>query len=376
MSVTAPFHASVELLVRESHQQTVRVEVESGGVTYDFEPLDYSVDWDETRSPRVHASVDVAVPTSQEVLDAIDPRTSVRVRVIVGYRLQTGTLDEHVVADLGLRNRTVRRTDDAAVMTLTCASDEALVIDGTTSNPSASASSTWTASSLTAGITTLITDILAGTPAAAPAIVSTVPAAGAVTFPMEPHAWDQINDAADRFDIDVYDNGDRVFRIAPRAGVSAESALQLQTGVNGTVLSSETGISRDDWANWVVVWYRWPNTAMVDGYEIAGGQAHVLSGPFAPAASGYKMLMEVREYPGTYAGGAAAAATILRRMLARSRSYQLTAVPAWWVRPGHTITLQLPLGSQERHLVSRVGFRPNAMTIETRLPDTANTIGE
>jgi hypothetical protein len=143
-------------------------------------------------------------------------------------------------------------------------------------------------------------------------------------------------------------------------------------GSNGTILTSSSGVTRDDWANWVTVWYVW--TGSTGTPFVSGGYANVTAGPYAPAASGYKILLERRPVPGTPTSGNRVAATILRRMLARSRSYTVDAVPAWWLRPEDTITLQLPLGEQERHLVSRVAFAPGRMSIETRLPDTASTV--
>lgn len=374
---TSPFAPEVEQLITGSHTQTFRaVAVLPDEGDLELDVLDHSVDWAEFRTPRVQARLDVTLPDNQDVLDQLDPRRLVRVKLFAGYVLPSGALDEQQVANLGLRRRTVTRDGESgdARMSLDLASDEALILDASGPNPSA-ADGTYTQPSLATAVLTVFTQLLDGTPAAGPGFVNEAPNTGTVTIASAPHPWDALSDVAEQYDQQIYDNGDRVFRIAAREPVVSESALTLVGGPNGTVLSSSTGADRDNWANWVTLTYEWTDAAGAS--QSTGNYARVLPGsPFAPEQAGYKILTEVRDMPSTEAAAGKVAASILRRMLARARTYTIDAVPAWWLRPGHTVTVQLPLGDQERHLVAAVGFSPGRMTIQTRLPDNASTIGE
>lgn len=371
MASTGAFAAEVAQLITQTHEQRMTVQVDvAGPLTLTLDVIDWSIDWDEARTPRVQGQFICAVPESQATLDLIDPRTLVPVHVLPAYRLRSGEWDEHEVAKLYLRKRTVTRRDGDAAMILDVASLEALFIDALAENPTAG-DSTYTATDLTAAMRQLVTDAFAGTPLAG------TPTDGAVTsppltIPTAPHPWDSISDQAEQYDVNIYDNGTGRFTVAPRRTTVADAVLSLSVGANGTITESSTGVTRDDWANWVAVSYIWRTAA---GAQLTdGGYANVTAGPFAPASAGYKILTVTKNMKGDNAAGNRLGRTTLRRMLARSRSYSITSVPAWWVRPEDTVTLQLPLGSQERHLVSRVGFTPGSMTIETRLPDTASTI--
>lgn len=372
MGAAAPFADDVAQLVTQTHEQRVRLVAEVAGPDLDLDVSDYSIDWDETRTPRVQGSFDVAPPEDQATLDLLDPRTLVKVRLYAAYRLASGEFDEQQVAVLYLRYRRLRRVGTDVVLTLDLASSEAMFIDGTGPNPSAADSAgTWP--SLVSAVTTYVTDVFAGTPLSSIGVVGTA-VTPPVDLPMAPHPWDALSDAAEQYDVNIYDDGDELIRVTPRQYLASDAVLALSVGTNGTIVSSSSGVSRDDWANWVSVWYAWTDAAGASQWD--GGYANVVSGPFAPAAAGYKIVTVERSMKGDAAAGNRLARTTLRRMLARARSYTIEALPAWWVRPERTVTLQLPLGAQERHLVSRVAFRPGVMTIETRLPDTASVIGE
>lgn len=372
---TAPFDPSVEQLITQPHEQGIRaVAVLSGGVELPLDVVDYELSFDERRTPYVQGSIDVPVPTDQATLDQLDPRLLIRVRLFVYYRLASGVVDEHQIAYLQARRRRLVRSDDnRAILTLDLVSSEAAFIDALTpnySNPEA----TWTSTSLKNAVGTLVTDAFAGTPMAG-VVVNGPTIAEAITLPIAPHPWDAISDAADALDFDIYDPG--MFAewiVEPRVTAVGVPSLTLDVGANGTIVSSETGVTRDDWANWVVISYDWTDNAGVRQFE--GGSAHVTGGPYTTALVGYKFLQENRMMPGSASQGTRAAKAILARMLSRSRSYTLTAVPAWWVRPRQTTALTLPLGSQERHIISSVSFGPGTMRLTTRLPDTASVIGE
>jgi hypothetical protein len=72
----------------------------------------------------------------------------------------------------------------------------------------------------------------------------------------------------------------------------------------------------------------------------------------------------------------AMAASLLRRCLAKGRGIDLSAIAAYWLRPTQTVTVQLPIGPQERHLVRAVEFslHEGTMQVSTKNPDTVSTI--
>lgn len=127
----------------------------------------------------------------------------------------------------------------------------------------------------------------------------------------------------------------------------------------------------------VTIRYDWRTPAGVE--STVYGTARVTAGPFAVGTVGYKILTETRDQATTQAAANVAAATVLGRLLARSRGLSVTCVPCWWVRPRNTVTYYPSGGGDEqRHLVSSVSFDLEAMEmdIQTRLPDADSTIGE
>lgn len=370
----APFDPAVEQLVTQTHEQTFTAVAVVAAVTYPLDVTDYSVDWDGDRTPRVSARLDCAVP-SEAVLAALDPRTSVRVKLTVGYRLPSGVYDQHEIADLHLRDRTVNRPDNT--MTLQCASDDMLLVDA---SPSATFYEGFLLHDSAVGfIDQTIDQLLLDTPAYPPTFVSTMPNDGgeftAEAFPSD--WWSVMIDAADSMDADLYDNGDRVFRLAPRRYLTSDSSAVLTVGANGTILRSVSSLDRDRWYNAATILWVWSNRANPALPDRTWGIAYVESGPFAQASSGRREFAQRRDGQVSATTAQRVAVTVLRRLLAKARSYTLGAVAMWWLRPSDTVTIQLPTGTQERHLVASVVFRTGGiMEVVTRLPDDTSVIGE
>ena len=166
--------------------------------------IDGTVSWDETRAPRVTATITCKVPGDQALLDRIDPRTGARLAIDAGYHRPDHVQDIQPLVNLGLRGRRVARPSDT--MTLTAAGDEALVIDNAASNGGP-------VSSLTtrAAMVEVIRLIFPGI---------TVAQAGAPTGPavtQDPlgDKWTTLADLADRIDTQVFDNGLRNWTIRP-----------------------------------------------------------------------------------------------------------------------------------------------------------------
>lgn len=342
-------------------------------VTVAGEPLDVitgTITFDEDTTPHIQASLTAKAPTTQLALDLLDPRLGARLVVTAGYALPGQEPDVHTLVDLGLYERVVTRPDNT--VTLTAVSDEQLVQAGTPVTGSVSFNATSRAGDAIAALIAraVPTATVAIDPAAQVAFVN-----GADSMAIGPGEglWDAIQTIADRASLWVYHDGLGVWHVQAQATAPGAASASLAVGPLGTITASETALSVRDFYNTVHVTYRW-----FDGtqHEVTGW-AQITSGPLSVAAIGRRTITQVIDSTGTTAMAQAAAAAMLSRALSRGRSMRVDAAhAAWWLRPGQAITVTLPLGGQERHLVARVDFDiPTAtMTVRTRVPDATATL--
>lgn len=328
-------------------------------------PLDLEagrLSWDETRAPRVAATgLIVKALTDEAALTRLDPRTGCRLRIDAGYRRPDGSEDVQTIANLGLRARPVSRPADT--MTLDALSDEALLIDAA---PVIGGAFTRTSTYLM--IQVVVSTIGAVTWNA------TAPVGPAVTQGPYDDLWDLCNDLADRVAAQVYDDGLRTWNYAPAPAI-ATVVHDLSVGPTGTVTASESGLDREEWANKVTLRYRWRDTSDVE--HTITSTRRITSGPYAAVAGNTKSLVIERPVSTTQAEADLAAAALVARTVTRGRSFTVSAVSAYWLRPGHTVLVTLPLGVPEKHLVQSVAFdlATGLMQVTTRLPDNTGTIG-
>jgi hypothetical protein len=362
-TLTAPWETDSPELVTKTvtHLWAAQV-VMPDGETIDLDVEDGRVTFDETRSPRVEASLTCRVPTDQATLDRIDPRTGARVTITAGYRRPTGGDDVQTMCDLGVRSRSVNRPRDT--MTLTARSDEALIVDAaSTIAGSVSAATTY------AAITAVIQQVL-------PTVTPTSAAAPgpAVTALLYDDRWNAITDMADQIEARVYDNGLRAWYVAATAVVAAP-AHYLTVGAAGTITDSTTDLDRESgWANYVWMRYRW-RSGSTD--NVVNAYRRITSGPYIASVGNVRAARIERDTSTTQTLAETAATSLLRRMVTRGRAFTIGAVSAYWLRPGHTVEVTLPLGDAEAHLVSGVEFNmaEGTMRVVTRLPDGNYTIG-
>lgn len=375
--MTAPWSAEAAQLITGPHQLAVEVSATDldTGTTVPVEVDTCRVWWSETSAPRCRAIVTGPVPDDLATLHLLDPRRPVRLTIAGGYRLGSGQLDVQPVATLDLRVRDVTRP--ANTMTLEAAGVEVRMIDA--GLPVAMSVPPGSAQSLIEAIgQAVVTGTFYGYDGTVPLVVDPALAdVDEVDFDSTADTgtpWDQADDWADTLAADLYDQGDGVLRLGPRPAAAGVSVLQLRTGPGGNLTRSTSRLSREGWHNSVHVAYEAPGTARGSG---AYGNADA-GPPWAPAQVGYVTAVERRPRRRSTATANAAAAAILERTVARGRSYQLSAPAALWVRPGHTVTVQLVTGAQERHLVTGtdLDLLAGVLTLTTRLPDGALPIGE
>ncbi|MDQ5821178.1 MAG: hypothetical protein M3540_07050, partial [Actinomycetota bacterium] len=181
--------------------------------------------------------------------------------------------------------------------------------------------------------------------------------------------WASMADVAARVGAWLYVTEDRTWRVRSRPVVGS-IALALTVGEAGTIITSEAGMSREGWANYTILEYRFRDGA---GDQTVYGRAKVIDGPLRPAAAGYRMHTETRNIKATQDQADAAAGSVLRNLVTRGRTLTLRAIAAYWLRPGETIEVTLPTGETETHLVRSVSFTPAAGTMDvvTRQPNDA-----
>lgn len=368
---TGIFSDDIGSVVAAAHGQVFTVTaVKADGSTIALDVEGGRVAWDESSAPRVRASLTCRVPDLGTLVD-LDPRSQVRLQLVAGYVRPGGITESAQIADLGLRSRRVVRDKSRTNgnrMELQATSDESLALD----NSPVFGGSTGSVASVPLAIQALLNQAL--TPD--PTLTITHSDATATSEVDITDRWATIDDLADRIDADVYDDGTRQWWITPRPTIAGTAVAALAVGAAGTIVTSSSTLGRDDWANQVKLRYRWTDASNVAHTVIGTATA---TGPFDPTVSGdYKVWTQDRETPSTSTKANQAAAALLKRFLSRARGYTLSAVAMWWLRPGDTVTVQLPTGGAETHLVVSVAFDPAAyaMTVTTRLPDGVSINGE
>ncbi|TDE91590.1 hypothetical protein EXU48_15710 [Occultella glacieicola] len=376
--MTAPFMEQAATAINEPITHVWRIEAWPPGATEGI-PLavnNGTLTYDEAWAPHVQASLQCQVPTDQATLDALDPRTNCRIHIYLGYVYQRGTEDVHLIADLGLFARTVNRPQNT--MDLSAMSDEIRLLSnawlGGAQPPKTGAAEAlvWTINAGLDPINAGSIDTQIGTEVAADQLTELAIGYGDsygslfTTIQDSTETWAYCPGAV---------AGHWVIRYRPT--LAGRSAAQFTTGPGGNVFESEADLSREDWHNAVLVRHRWKDTGGTD-HEVRG-IAVINSGAHGAVSVGRHVLTIDRTTPTSQSAADAAAAAKVRRTISRGRQFNVSVPAAYWVRPGHTVTIQLPTGPQERHLVASVEFRfPSGdMSVRTRVPENVTiTEGE
>lgn len=362
MKVTDLYAEDTPQLITGPHGQVFRAHADhpsfDGPIELDVTTA--TVTLDEQRAPRVAATLTIVTPAAA-VLAQLDPRAGVRVILEAGYIRPGGDEDVSPVFDLGLRRTVARRPGDTT--TLELAGDEALVIDA-----SPAVAATVSSPTTTGAMLALIGQAISPAPRSS----STGPAGPAVNLNPVPDRWAAVADLGDRIGARAYDDGTRTWRIGPDAAAGT-AVHTIKVGAGGTVTESTDSTSRDSWFNYVQHVYRWRPTGGTDQQIVA--TAVVTGGPYAiTGPAGKRISLDERSVPTTQADANAAAAAVLARQLTRSRERPLTAVAAWWVRPGDTVKVQRDTAQAPAdELLSSVVFRvpDGLMDVTTRQLDPA-----
>lgn len=363
--MTAPYSSAVTELITGSLRHEASVQVQANGE----DPFDLDVEgnltvtFSEDWAPYVQADLTAAVP-ADDVLDLIDPRKNTRLLVNAGYTYPDNTTEIFPLADLGVRSRPVKRPD--GTMDLDAGSDEYRAQDYR---------AMYWAGMERAGINEAVSWLAGYAVGPEPArVVSNFPArTGAAALAelevsLGDDYWGLMDDAAARTGKRVYCDEFRTWRVTSRPESAGKISHELAVGENGTIMVSQSTLSREPWYNAVCLQYRWTDAERVEHVVI--GRALVQSGEFSVSVVGHKVHYEEIARPINQAAANAAAAAKLRNLVTRGRSLELEAAAAYWLRPGMTTRVTLPTGAPALHLVQSVKFMPldGRMRVSTRQP--------
>ncbi|MFE5839132.1 hypothetical protein [Arthrobacter sp. NPDC056493] len=373
-NIYAPYREDAE----EQHRYSVRHSYSAtafppAGDPFELDVLDCSIDFNASERPYVRGSITAKVIEDQDTLDSLDPRKAVRVHVFMGYIYDGFVKDVNLVADLHIRTRTIDRPSNT--MTLVLGGDEELAEDYKRM--------AWGPHAPTTGINEFVQFHAnkASVPGTA-TVVSDFPAGYGATElagmvqDVGQDSLSMLLDAAERLNVSVFCDGDRTWRIKKQSEIAGATALKLYVGAGGTILNAQSSLTRGvgegkGFCNAVALIYRWKDSGGVD--HVIYGNATVSAGPFATTAVGAKTFSEERQFPiASTALANQTASNLLKILAGRGNQMTLEAHAAYWLRPGHTVTVQLPAGDQQRFLVTQVQFNPTTGTMDLVLKQPIN----
>lgn len=369
--MTSPYLPIAETEIKNSvrHVHVVRANHPDWDDPIVLDVITCTVTFDEDAFPRVSASLAIKIPDDSAVLDLLDPRLRVQIEIDAGYRYAGGVLDVHPFVVLDLRERVVQRPQEQVV--LSAQGYECRLLDTCVLTPV-----TYDASDDAGAV------LAARLAYHAPGAATAVNRLAAKTFLEGTDEIDEEvgavpadlqDDIADRADAVWYYDGLSQWVIESNPTIAGRTTHWLSVGNGGTLTATESSLNRERFYNTVVVKHTWDGGSAV-------GWAAVTSGDYAVASVGRKAKVIERDYKGSANTAKAAARAMVTRGVSRGRQVSVeSGAAAYWLRPGHTVQIQLPTGEAERHLVARVDFDlpSGSMHVTTRLPeDVTITEGE
>ena len=363
----APYALDAEERIRASARHIVSATAHVDGMDpVDLDVEDASIEFDDSRAPRIQGTLTCKLPAA-DVLEAFDARKTFRIRVHAGYKYDSVTQDVHLLADLHVRDRQVKRPANRVVFQVW--SDEGLAMDykrlaWDSQPPQSNLLDAVKYHVLIASIGSEVPPVLTDYPNEYGAAA----VAGLVQEPGQ-SGWAMLAETAARAGVSIYCEPDRTWRIARPQALASTTSLNFTTGGGGLIIESNSVYSRDNFRNAVCIKYSWRDAGGAD--HVIWGHAYIGSGEFSVGEIGYNSHYEERDKPATQAQADQAAQNVLVALARRGRSFVLDAPSAYWLRPGMTITATLPEGDQERLLVSAVyfNFPSGSMSVRLRQPE-------
>ena len=362
--LTAPYQAQALETVRQSHRQEVtatltpatgeplQLVVNSGSVTF-------SEDW----SP--HAQVELSCVGGQSVADLLrmDPRLSPLLEVKAGYVYPGQSADVQLLATTHLVERRVVTPGDT--LELVAASAEHLAQDVVWME----ADQVKSFQGVLEATQWLLTYAGAGEVDATQVSQNYRPdLVAAVALKQGSSVWSVVLHIATAAGLWLYVAADGTWQLAPKVHLAGQTTAWLAQGGGGSlVYKADDVLSRNGYYTAAIVRYAW---------EDANGSQEIV-GTWAPTpaagalrGSGQKTLVLDRQGSISQYWADEAARLVVENVSTRGDSYLLEAVACYWLRPGHTVQVDLANGSTARHIVKQVVLHlgNGSMTVTTREP--------
>lgn len=357
--ITAPYQPQAMEVLSKTHRQRVYARLTVAGAEQTVEISDGSVALSEDWSP--HQKFSLTSPALAELVAAADPRQPVKVEVLAGYVYAgDGGEDVQVLATGHIRSAGDDTPGDALV--LECASDELRTLDNK-----------WMGSRQTKSFLGVLEAIIWLLDYACPTeqtVADTIGygyrkdlVAAVVLEPGKP-LWEQLYAIALAAGLWIYVDTTGTWRLEPRPTAAAESAVLLRPGPNSLVKKIGHSRDLDPYYTAAVLQYKWKDSAGTDR-EVFGTWAPPPGNKVAGA--GLKVFFATREVQTDQYSANEAARLTVAQLSTRGDSYTVEAVAAYWIRPGHTVSI----GADDvRHIVKTITFDLGAgtMTLATREP--------
>ena len=374
--MTAPYRSDLADLITKSLEHRLMVTaVPAAGPQFRVPVVSGSVALSEDWSPYQQVNFQCAVPDDLAQLDALDGRTGCRLITEAGYTLPDRTEDLQLLSDVMLTDRDVARPADT--MDLTGYSDELRAQDRLIRVGSSALAGNGL-EEIIAGLANTAMD-----PGDASLVVD-LPTANykaslvnGATAEAGDNFWSLMEDLVTSAEARLYVDEYREWVLTVPAMAAGTPVHHLTVGADGTIITSTATLGRTGWYNDVVLDYQWKTAAGDDRRFI--GRASVTGGALRVGAVGYRTFYQRRDTPTTQARANATAKSMVRNLVTRGRGITLTAISAYWLRPGDTITVTLPTGDTEAHIIKSVTFNfpAGTMTVITRQPNNVTiTTGE
>lgn len=334
---------------------------------FDLDPSSCTVTFDEAWSVHIQARLTLEATTDPNLLAALNPLYPATVVIKAGYIWPDGSTDLQTLATLFVRSRQI--SEPAGTLSVHLVSWEGLIEDYTYIRPH---------TPRTVNLVSWLTDHLKTTltPVTPPTVSnrSGVYAGGGVgliagmTYPLGRTAGGSLTDVAARCSKWVHADslGRCVIDARPVKATDPEAmAATLSKGPGGTVTRMDTWSDREPWYNTVVLRYWWDNGTASQNII---GTARPFMSVLGPQFAGERAYYEEINAGATQAAADAAAVSKLTHLLGRHRIHDVTAVAAYWIRPGQTVQLQPLDGPDETAQVRTVTFdlSTHSMTLATR----------
>lgn len=341
---TAPWSGEALRATLDSYRVTLEADLYVAGssTAYPLTVVDCSVDYQGRRSPRVHAELTGAWPTAG-TRSLLDPRLGLEVEIRAGYEfIGSGTQDTQTVCRL--RVVQARKDHGEKTIAISADSDEAIAIG----YPIDSAASYTTSNTVVLAIKNVIEDAFPGeslTWSIGENVAKGVTFEDSQDLTPGQDRWAFVQDWADSIGVVVYHDGLGVWHIENAEPTpSAYTVANLRTGARGTVTRLLTTESLDGYANRAAAVYEY--TVGTTSYR----RTAIASTSLTPR----QMVTDIKRFKPHNPGEVAR--RMLLRGLRRGHTVEVSAASYLWVRPGYSVTVELPDGGQERLLVETVDF--------------------